>query len=257
MRTLKVDISNENSSGDGWSLHWDRATAILSHSLGVPESYSVEYDSHVMQGTGGGEVSGEAFDVLSESNMFQIALDEPLPDGVSIALSLSFKEPDDVVLDDGTLGGGEFYSGFESDVLLLCKSLKISDGRLAQVTPSKIRHYQRLVDNAIDGYLSEYYFTPIRKYNQVDRDGHVGKVFPGKLRLMALQWTVGLMMQAEFQNLEPNQNEQAVRFQEDAMREMQQLTLFNMRIPGQRNKSALSKTFPPNMQPPQFTELML
>ena len=140
--------------------------------------------------------------------------------------------------------------------MLFCKSLNISDDRLSTIRPQSIEKYQRLVDDAIDGYLTEFYFTPICAYNQVQNDGSVRKVFPGKLRLLAIQWTAGLLLQSEFQNLEPNVNEQARLFVEDAKKEMQQITDFSMRIPGQRRKNPLP-TMPPNLAPSKTAEYFL
>ena len=121
---------------------------------------------------------------------------------------------------------------------------------------TNVEKYQRIVDDAIDGYLCEYYFIPIQPYNQVMPDGSVKKVFPGKIRLIAIQWTAGLILQSEFQNSEPNINEQARGFIEEAKKEMQSMVDFSTRIPGQRRKHPIP-TMPPNLAPSKTNEFIL
>ena len=150
----------------------------------------------------------------------------------------------------------EFYSGTAEDIMLFCKSLNISQDRLSTVNVTNVEKYQRIVDDAIDGYLCEYYFIPIQAYNQVMPDGSVKKVFPGKIRLIAMQWTAGLILQSEFQNSEPNINEQARNFIEEAKKEMQSMVDYSTRIPGQRRKHPCP-TMPPNLAPSKTNEFIL
>ena len=157
---------------------------------------------------------------------------------------------------DPTENIGEYYSGPEENILMFCKSLNISDDRLASVSPVKVEKYQRIVDDAIDGYICEYYFTPLTVYNQVQPNGSIRKVFPGKIRFLAIQWTAGLLLQSEFQNMEPNMHEAGVRFVEEAKKEMQQIVDFSTRIPGQRRKHP-SPTMPPNLAPSKTNEFIL
>ena len=87
----------------------------------------------------------------------------------------------------------------------------------------------KLVNDFVDGYLKILF--PI-KYN---RDSEmVEKIFPGKVRLCAIQWTAGLLLCSEFQTQEPNMNEMGNKLIEEARKEIHQMTLWNMRIPGQR-----------------------
>lgn len=151
---------------------------------------------------------------------------------------------------------GNYYSGPAENIMIFCKSLDISEDRLATVSPIKIEQYQRIVDDAIDGYLCEYYFIPLTPYNQAMPDGSVRKVFPGKIRFLAIQWTAGLVLQSEFQNMEPNMHEAGVRFVEEAKKEMQQMVDFSTRIPGQRQKHPCP-TMPPNLAPSKTNEFIL
>ena len=150
--------------------------------------------------------------------------------------------------------GQAYYSGGVDDIKALCKALNIGEGKLSTITTAMVEHYMGLVDGAIDGYLTEYYFIPIVPYNQVMPDGKVKKVFPGKLRMTAQYWTAGLLLSSEFQNLEQNINEASKNYVEESKKELFQITLYNQRLPGQRMKSAVSKTMPPSLQPGMFIE---
>ena len=145
----------------------------------------------------------------------------------------------------------EYYSGSTDDVKVFCKSLNIDSGRLSTVQPANIKHFQLLVDGAIDGYFSESYFLPIKPYNQVDVKGEPHLIFPKRLRLLAQQWTAGLMIISEFQHQEQNMNEAGIKLVEEAKKEIYQMTLWNHRIPGQRYKSLSGRTMPPNFEPPK------
>jgi len=146
--------------------------------------------------------------------------------------------------------GQDYYSGTGDDVKVFCKSLNIDSGRLSSVTSENIAHYQNIVDGAIDGYLSESYFLPIKPYNQVNVNGEPILIFPKRLRLLAQQWTAGLMIMSEFQHQEQNLNEAGIKLVEEAKKEIYQMTLWNHRIPGQRYKSRWGKTMPPSFEPP-------
>lgn len=144
-----------------------------------------------------------------------------------------------------------FYSGTVEDIKLFCKSLNIDEGRLSTMSSSNVEKYQSLVDGAIDGYLCETYFIPIKSYNQVKEDGTVELIFPKRLRLLAQQWVAGLMLTNEMQHQDQNMNEAGKTLIAEAKKEIYQMALWNHRIPGQRYKSAVSHTMPPNFEPPK------
>lgn len=144
-----------------------------------------------------------------------------------------------------------YYSGTVDDIKVFCKSLNIDEGRLSTITVENVEKYQSFVDGAIDGYLSETYFLPIKSYNQVQEDGTVKLVFPQRLRLLAIQWVAGLMLISEMQHQDQNVNESGKAMIEEAKKEIYQMALWNHRIPGQRYKSAVSHTMPPNFEPPK------
>lgn len=151
----------------------------------------------------------------------------------------------------------QYYSGTIEDVLLFCKSLNIGNGKLAKISNEMVYKYMSIVDGLIDSYLQDYYFVPVRRYNRVDVDGKVTKVFPGKIRLIALQWTSGLLLQSQFQNLQPNQNQAVMKYIEQARKQIYQVTLYNARIPGLRWKAnGISHFAPPELMPSKNPERM-
>ena len=140
--------------------------------------------------------------------------------------------------------------------MMFCKSVGVNGDKLVNISPVKVENMQRLVDDAIDGKLTEYYFTPLVCYNQAQPGGGVRKVFPGNIRLLATQWVAGLILQTEFQNSEPNFSDQAVRFVEESKRELQEIVDYSVRIPGQRRKHPCP-TMPPNLAPSKTNEFRL
>lgn len=237
-------ITNQNEVGENYSLTWDdEFNVTITHNF--EDGYVavlLDKDDHlvicpmIMRSR---ELIIEFKEELSADEFFRVNLFNSL-------------EPSS----DPIENIGEYYSGPEENILMFCKSLNISDDRLASVSPVKVEKYQRIVDDAIDGYICEYYFTPLTAYNQVQPNGSIRKVFPGKIRFLAIQWTAGLLLQSEFQNMEPNMHEAGVRFVEEAKKEMQQIVDFSTRIPGQRRKHP-SPTMPPNLAPSKTNEFIL
>jgi len=238
-------LTNQNDTTKDYSITWDGGTATIVHNLG--NEYMVEVTdttTHaVLHPT-----------IQKHANRVEIAFDEPLTDldVYSVAIFTEYIEPP---IETPT-AEKEYYSGTQSDVLQFCKSLNISEDKLNGVSHVNVVRMQEIVDDAIDGYLNEYYFTPLHPFSQVQPDGSVKKVFPGKIRFLALQWTAGLLLQTEFQNVEPNINEQATKFVEEAKKEMQQIVDYSTRIPGQRRKHP-SPTMPPNLAPSKTNEFQL
>ena len=237
-----IPITNQDFAGEEYSYSWAGTLLTIQHTFGS------DYLVQILDT----ENTVVVYPIQIEENKVRVSFPELPNDGESFECRLfsAIETPSPAP------EGERYYSGPKENILLFCKSLSISEDRLSTLKPQAIEKYQRLVDDAIDGYLTEFYFTPICAYSQVQNDGSIRKVFPGKLRLLAIQWTSGLLLQSEFQNLEPNVNEQARTFVEDAKKEMQQITDFSMRIPGQRRKNPLP-TMPPNLAPSKTAEYFL
>jgi hypothetical protein len=147
-----------------------------------------------------------------------------------------------------------YYSGHWSEIQEILRVLNLGEGKLAKVTEEMTNHYQEMVDREIDGILEPLYHVPLRAMNQVQPDGSTKRVFPGDIRRAAKYWVAGLMLLGEFQNLSQNVTDQANLYTEDSKKAMFAIIRFNHRIPGQERKSHISRTMPPNMQPPAIPE---
>lgn len=235
-----IPITNLDSYGDGYTLTWDDQ-----YNLTVEHEIENGYVAVVLDP----EEQLLILPMKMQSKKLIIEFGSALEEGARYRVNLFNSTT-------STYEIGDYYSGSEDNILMFCKSLDISDDRLASVSPVKVERYQRIVDDAIDGYICEYYFTPLTAYNQVQPDGSIRKVFPGKIRFLAIQWTAGLILQSEFQNMEPNLHEAGVRFVEEAKKEMQQIVDFSTRIPGQKRKHPCP-TMPPNLAPSKTNEFIL
>lgn len=236
-------LTNQNETGDGWRVQWEDNVAIITHDVGM------DYIAGILNDNGDvvtlhyqaeeGRLSITFPDVLSDTDVYRVNI-------------ISFTQNQS----ESTYIVGSYYSGTVDTVMQFCKSVGVNGDKLVNISPVKVENMQRLVDDAIDGKLTEYYFTPLVCYNQVQPDGSIRKVFPGNIRLLAVQWVAGLILQTEFQNVEPNTNEQAVRFVEESKRELQEIVDYSVRIPGQRRKHP-SPTMPPNLAPSKTNEFRL
>jgi hypothetical protein len=150
--------------------------------------------------------------------------------------------------------GELFYSGNWTDVRNVLSVIDLGEGKMAKLTQSVLENYQERVDREIDGVLSELYQTPLRAMNQVQPNGALQRVFPGDVRQCALYWTAGLILLNEFQQLAQNITDQANQYVTDSMKKIYCMKHYTHRIPGQERKSHISRTIPPNFQPPFIPE---
>lgn len=242
---LQFLLTNQDDSGEGWVTYWTGNSVTVSHNLGkdyivgLLDSNEHVIDSGVTVTRNDSEIVIEFDHALEDTETYNVNIINFIGDYTTSTYEI-----------------GEHYSGTVESVLLFCKSLDLSNDKLSNFQYPKIVQMQTIVDDAIDGYLNEYYFTPISPFNQVQLDGTVRKLFPGKIRFIAVQWTAGLLLQTQFQSLETNMNEQAQRFVEEAKKEIQQVIDYSTRIPGQKRKHP-SPTMPPNLAPSKTNEFQL
>jgi len=149
--------------------------------------------------------------------------------------------------------GQTFYSKDWEDVKDVTRTLNIGEGKLSQINQPLVEKYQEMVDREIDSMLSDLYWVPLKAFNQYQPDGTTKGVFPGDVRRLARFWTAGLLLRSEFQGLEPNANEGALNYIEDARRELYKMIRFNHRIQGQVMKHGI-RTMLPTMAPPAYNE---
>jgi hypothetical protein len=150
--------------------------------------------------------------------------------------------------------GEEFYSGSWQAIQDVLRVMDIGEGKMAKVTQPMVNGYQEMIDRDIDAILMELYHTPLRAMNQVQPDGTTKRVFPGDVRRCARYWTAGLLLLNEFQGLAQNLTDQAAAYVDDSKKQIFAMKRYNHRVPGQERKSHLSRTIPPNFQPPSIPE---
>jgi len=150
--------------------------------------------------------------------------------------------------------GEEYYSGDFQGIKDVLSVLNIGEGKLDSLNRDTINRFQERVDREIDGILQSLYLTPLVSYNQVQPNGNTVRVFPGDVAQAARYWTAGLVLMDQFQQLDSNLTEQAGSMIENAKQSMFAIIKYSHRIPGQDQRSNISRTMPPSMQPPSFPE---
>lgn len=150
--------------------------------------------------------------------------------------------------------GEIFYSGGWQNIQDVLRVLDIGEGKMSKVNQPMVNRYQEQVDRQVDAILQEVYQTPLRATNQVQPSGLTKRVFPGDVTWASRYWAAGVIMLAEFQQLEQNMTDQAKEMVDEAKKTVWAMTRPDHRVPGQRRKSNISRTMPPNLQPPQMPE---
>lgn len=150
--------------------------------------------------------------------------------------------------------GQPYYSGSWENIKAVCSVLNIDGGKLDDVTMEEINNFQEIVDREVDTILGSVYHTPLRAMNQKQPDGTTKKVFPGTVRRYAIYWTSGLLLLNQFQQLNQSMTDQAQTYIDDSRRQLFSMARFNNRLIGQEFRSNISRTLPPTLQPPDYTE---
>lgn len=246
---MLIQITNKNYKDDKISYNWEGTKVIINHNFNCPIICQI-YDSL-------NKMIFLQIELISDNSVGILFPQKYMPtQGNTYSLIISAVKDENNIQNNDSVKE-EYYAGQVKDVLMFCKSLNIGNGKLSKVTDEMVQKYMRLVNGHIDSYLQQYYFVPIRRYNRVRLDGTLQKVFPGKIRLVALQWTSGLLLQSEFQNLQPNQNESVIKYIEQARKQIYQLTIYNARIPGLRWKAnGISHFAPPELMPSKNPQRM-
>ena len=159
-----------------------------------------------------------------------------------------------MALDVSPTTGEQFYSGDWEKIKDVLRILDLGEGKMSQVNQPMVNRHQETVDREIDAILEDTNRTPFLAMNKVQPNGTTKAVFPGDLVRCARWWTAGVILQAEFQQLENNMTDQATEVITSARRQLFAMKRFTHRIPGQQRKSHLSHTLPPNLHPPAIPE---
>ena len=150
--------------------------------------------------------------------------------------------------------GERFYSGTWTDIQDALRILDLGEGKMSKVNQPMVNRNQEVIDREIDAIVGECYQTPLRAMNQVQPNGATKRVFPGDLQHAAEHWVAAHILLHEFQQLEQNTTDQANLWLGEAKAKIYAMIQPSHRIPGQRRKSNISRTMPPNFQPPHFPE---
>lgn len=149
--------------------------------------------------------------------------------------------------------GQPYYANNRQEIVNCLRSMKLDDSEGGILSNKnvvdRIYYFMDLAETEIDAQLEQYYFTPLCECNQVMPNGNIVKSFPPALRNLAVKLACALLAQAEFQQNDPNRNDAVRDLLNQSHDELYRLSLFNHKLPGQRYKSAVSKTMPPTMQP--------
>lgn len=149
--------------------------------------------------------------------------------------------------------GQIYYSGSWTAIQDIVKVLKIGPGKLSEIDQAMVNRFQEMIDREIDGMLADLYWVPLKRFNQYQPDGTTKSVMNGNIQRLARYWTAGLMLQSQFQQLDPNVNETTTNYIEDSRKEVYDIVRFQRRLQGQEMKHPL-RTAPPSMMPPYPTE---
>lgn len=156
----------------------------------------------------------------------------------------------DTVINPAT--GAPYYAGTVDDIKKQVRLLSLRGGRAAppSVSDEMILYYMGLAESLINGVLQEYYFTPVRQYRHAMPGGDTVLVYPAQVVSIAQRYTAALLIEAEFQNIDPNSaGDLGSRFSDECKQMLHSLTSYNVRLPGQTQKSGWGRTALPTMQP--------
>ena len=140
-------LTNQNDAGDGWSVAWEGNVAVIRHDVEMDYLVGVLNSSEAIVTVPYTAASGE----------LRLTFPSPLTDldvyRVNI-ISFTQNQSESVYII------GDHYSGTVDAVMQFCKSVGVNGDKLVNISPVKVENMQRIVDDAIDGKLVEYYFTP-------------------------------------------------------------------------------------------------
>jgi hypothetical protein len=151
--------------------------------------------------------------------------------------------------------GEAYYSGTVENIKSILSVLDIGEGKLAQgFGEEQVAFYQEMVDRDIDSILEPLYWVPLVAINQMQPSGSEVAILPGRIVKAARYWVAGLILKNEYQQLTQNTTDQAEQYITQSKQDIYSVIRYNLRLYGQRRKSNMSRTLPPNMQPPAIPE---
>lgn len=147
--------------------------------------------------------------------------------------------------------GEPFYSGdWDRHIKPLVKALSVDSGKLNTVKASVIERFQEQVDRLIDNKLEALYVVPLAQQRIFNRTKNAFILsYPGKVQEAARYWTAGLLMKAEYQQLDSNVNDAVQNYIDYAVTIVEEIRSMTDRLQGQETRGDLSVFLPSGVMP--------
>jgi hypothetical protein len=147
--------------------------------------------------------------------------------------------------------GESFYSGdWEKQIKPLIKALNVGAGKMNTIDQASIERQQEQADRLIDNKLEALYVTPLAKQRIFNRTTNVWVLtYPGRVQEAARYLVAGLLMKAEYQQLDSNVNEAVQNYIDYAMTILEDIRGMTDRLEGQETRADLSTFLPSGVMP--------
>jgi hypothetical protein len=147
--------------------------------------------------------------------------------------------------------GEPFYSGdWEKHIRPLVKALSVGAGKLNTVAQADVERQQEQTDRLIDNKLQGLYVVPLSRYRVYNRTGHTFVLtYPGRVQEAARYLVAGLLMKAEYQQLDSNVNEAVQNYIDYGMTVLEDLRAMTDRLEGQELRPDISAFLPGGIMP--------
>ena len=103
-----------------------------------------------------------------------------------------------------------YYSGTQTEIERVLKSVKIGTDRLSSITPTDLAWYQKQADSYINDKLSGSYYTPLTQVTVGDTTD-----YPDPIPIMAAMQTAVIIMEVHYTEVEPNEMAAVERMKAD------------------------------------------
>lgn len=147
--------------------------------------------------------------------------------------------------------GEPFYSGdWDRNIKPLIKAVNVGPGKMTTVKQRDVERFQEQVDRLIDDRLQGLYVVPLARYRVYNRTSNQFVLtYPGRVQEAARYWVAGLIMKAEYQQLDSNVNEAVQNYIDYAITIMEEIRALTNRLEGQELRPDVSVFMPPGVMP--------
>lgn len=153
--------------------------------------------------------------------------------------------------------GERYYSGdWDTNIAPLVKALNVGSGKMNSIDAATILRFQEYADRLIDGKLQSLYVVPLARYRIYNRStglsgysGYFVLTYPGQVQEAARYLVAGLLMKAEYQQLDSNTNEAVQNYIDYAMTILEEIRAVTIRLEGQTLRPDISAFMPQGVMP--------